>query len=302
MRPPQSTELSARSEGRGRRRRARRRNAIRFGNTFIVVAVAILTAAASLLGAGSAIAAGAGAASQPGAAQVVDRPEPVPILVYHHVITFSGEPRLLCMTPAEFGAQLRWLRDHRYHPVTLGTVYDAWAGKGTLPSRPVVLSFDDGYVEQYTVAARMLARYHWPADLSLVVYRGTPLSNAMVARMIRAGWEIVSHTLHHPMLTRLSSARLRRELTASRRMLERSFHVPVRFFCYPYGVSDRRVADAVKRAGYEAALATRFGAALPKQMYALPRIYVYHGESLSTFGRRLRRTVATAAAGQTQPD
>jgi peptidoglycan/xylan/chitin deacetylase (PgdA/CDA1 family) len=302
MQSSQPTWGSART-GRARRRPARRLTSFRLAAAALVVAAALAAAGFSLHRAESAQAAGAGYASQIDDLQVgatalfAEHPQPVPILVYHHVMSSTSPYPLLNVRPWEFAAQLRWLKQHHYTPVTVGTVYDAWSGEGELPRRPVVLSFDDGYVEQYTTAARMLRRYHWPAELNLVVYRGTLLTNAMVKKMIKHGWEVTSHSLHHPTMTQLSSARLRHELVGSRKRLEHTFRVPVRFFCYPYGVYDRRVEAAVKRAGYDAALSTDYAAATPRRMYALPRIYCYQGESLSVFGQRMQRTVTAARTG-----
>jgi peptidoglycan/xylan/chitin deacetylase (PgdA/CDA1 family) len=303
MQSSQPTRGPARRGRRALRRPARRRGRVRLAAAALVAAAAFAAAGFSLHHAGAARAAGAGDALQVGALHVgaaalsSARPEPVPILVYHHVQSATSRYPLLNVRPWEFKAQLRWLKVHHYHPVTLGTVYDAWAGKVEMPRRPVILSFDDGYVEQYTTAARMLARFHWPGVLNLVVYRGTLLSNAMVRKMIKHGWEVVSHSLHHPVMTRLSSAGLRRELVGSRKSLAHSLNVKVRFFCYPYGIYDRRVEAAARRAGYEAAMSTRYAAATPRNMYALARIYCYQGESLTTFGQRLRRTVDAARAG-----
>ena len=201
------------------------------------------------------------------------------------------------MKPSAFAAELNWLRDHGYQAVTLGTVYDAWTGKGSLPPHPVVLSFDDGYVEQYTKVAPLLAHFGWPADLDLIVERHSLLTHVMVARMIEAGWELDSHTVHHLVLNHLTPARLRVEVADSRIMLKRPFHVPVRFFCYPGGDYNSRAIAAVKRAGYQAATGTRYAAALPAELYTLPRIYCYWGEPLTVFGQRLRLTVAAARRG-----
>jgi hypothetical protein len=80
----------------------------------------------------------------------------------------------------------------------------------------------------------------------------------------------------------------------SRRDLEHEFHVSVDFFCYPGGIYDGRVMRAVKKAGYLAATSIRYGAATPTGRFALPRIAVYWGESLATFGSRMRQAVAKA--------
>ena len=238
---------------------------------------------------------GASSAPEPGASpRAWARHTPVPILVYHHVQGYLAGNYLMYVGTSQFASQLRHLRSHGYHPVTMQQVWDAWTGKEKLPRRPVVLSFDDGYPDQYSNAARQLRRYHWPAVLNLVVYRGMALSDAQVRRMVKWGWEIGSHTLDHPILTRVSSATLRRELVLSRRILHHTFDVPVDFLCYPGGVYDGRVMRAARDAGYLAATSIRYGAATPHGRFALPRIAVYWGESLSKFGSRMRQAVARA--------
>jgi peptidoglycan/xylan/chitin deacetylase (PgdA/CDA1 family) len=218
----------------------------------------------------------------------------VPILVYHHVQSSLAGNYLMYVGTSQFAGQLWYLRHCGYHPVTMKQVWDDWTGKADLPRRPVVLSFDDGYPDQYSHAARQLRRYHWPAVLNLVVHNGTALRHAQVRRMVKWGWEIGSHTLGHPILTHCSSAALRRELVLSRRILHHEFDVQVDFLCYPGGIYDGRVMRAARDAGYLAATSIRYGAATPRGRFALPRIAVYWGESLSTFGSRMRLAVARA--------
>jgi len=222
------------------------------------------------------------------------RHTPVPILVFHHVQGWLGGSSYMYVSTSQFAGQLRYLRSHGYQPVTMRQVWGDWTGKADLPRRPVVLSFDDGYPDQYANAARRLRRYHWPAVLNLVAHRGTALSDAQVRRMVKWGWEIGSHTLGHPILTRCSEATLRRELVMSRRILHHRFAVQVDFLCYPGGAYDGRVVRAARDAGYLAATSIRYGAATPYGRYALPRIAVYWGESLSAFGSRMREAVAEA--------
>jgi peptidoglycan/xylan/chitin deacetylase (PgdA/CDA1 family) len=254
-----------------------------------------VAAAAALFAPAAWAADGASSAPEPGAsAHGWVRHTPVPILVYHHVQGYLAGYYLLYVGTSQFASQLRYLRSHGYHPVTMQQVWDDWTGKADLPRHPVVLSFDDGYPDQYFNAARQLRRYHWPAVLNLVVDRGTGLSDSQVRRMVGWDWEIGSHTLHHLILTRCTSAKLRRELEDSRLALEHKFGVPVDFFCYPGGRYDGRVARAVADAGYLAATSIRYGAATPSRRLALPRIAVYWGESLSTFGSRMRQAVARA--------
>lgn len=228
--------------------------------------------------------------------------QPVPILVYHHVTPEKGGDRLLYVSPSQFERQLAYLRDHGYEAVTMREVYDAWAGKGALPRRPVVLTFDDGYVDQVRNAGAILRRFGWPGELALVfniLYKGssapaTSLTPALVQRLVDDGWGIESHSVSHPDLRKLSADDLRHELEYSRKRLEQIYDVPVDFFCYPGGNHNGRVERAVHEAGYLAATTIKSGAATPSDLYALPRIFVYWGESVGTFGERIEDAVAEA--------
>jgi peptidoglycan/xylan/chitin deacetylase (PgdA/CDA1 family) len=100
----------------------------------------------------------------------------------------------------------------------------------------------------------------------------------MVRRMIRNGWEVDSHTLTHPDLVTVSSAQLWQEVHTSRVVLQRLFHVPVDFFCYPAGAFDAAVIAAVRRAGYLGATTELPGPAVRSEPDTLHRIRVSGGE------------------------
>ena len=247
-------------------------------------------------------AASSAAAPLPPRPHLVAHPQPVPILIYHHVLPKPKGPPLTYLSVKKFAGQLKYLASHGYQAVTMQRVYDAWTGKGILPPHPVVITFDDGYADQVRNAAPVLRRYHWPAELDLVfdaLYLGldaphVSLTTEMVKGLLDDGWGLESHTVTHAVLTGLHGAKLRRELLVSRSRLEKTFDVPVNFFCYPGGIYSRRVKLAVRRAGYLAATGTRYGAATPRDLFSLPRIYCYGGESMAVFGARLRETLAAA--------
>src|SRR5438045_3464510 len=96
---------------------------------------------------------------------------PVPILMYH--VLAPPQPNDpypdLYVKPADFRAQVAWLAEHRYHAVTLRQVYDYWRGRRALPRKPVVLTFDDGYHSDFTVALPTLRARRWPGVLNLEV-------------------------------------------------------------------------------------------------------------------------------------
>src|SRR5206468_7394183 len=182
---------------------------------------------------------------------------PIPILMYHVIATpppGSAYPGL--WVPATtFAAQMERLRRAGYQAITLRAAYAAWHAGAPLPRRPVVVSFDDGYRGDYTHARPVLRRLGWPGVLNLELdnIRRGDLDARQLRALIADGWEIDSHTIDHPDLTKLGDRRLAYELRASRRELKRRFGVRAEFFCYPYGRYDATVERAVARAGYRAA-------------------------------------------------
>jgi peptidoglycan/xylan/chitin deacetylase (PgdA/CDA1 family) len=223
----------------------------------------------------------------------------VPILMYHIVADPPAHAvyTQLYVRPRDFRLQMAWLARHGYHAVTLDRVYEDWRGTATLPRNPVVISFDDGYLSQYTRAFPVLQRRRWPGVLNMEVNFLASVGGLLpwrVRNLIGAGWEVDAHTLTHPDLTTLSPAELWRQVHGSRVRLRGEFHVPVSFFCYPDGRYDSAVVAAVRRAGFLGATTTTYGLARPPAYYALDRIRINRSDGLTGFAQKLTALVPSS--------
>lgn len=214
---------------------------------------------------------------------------PVPILEYHVL----GRPRTevpypdLYVPRASFRKQMDWLDRQGYEAVTLEQVEEAWYHGGTLPPKPMVLSFDDGYRPQYTFALPTLRKHGWPGVLNLKA-EGSDLYESNVEAMLAAGWELAAHTIHHSDLTTLEGAALEEEVAGSRKILQREFGVPVKDFCYPSGRFDETVVAAVKAAGYVGATTEIPGFATRDHPFELARIEVLGSWNVEDLASALR--------------
>jgi len=225
---------------------------------------------------------------------------PVPIIGYHAIqppVEGSTYPELF-VPQADFVEQMKWLDERGYEAVTLGQVEDAWERGGELPPKPVVLTFDDGYLSQYVAAVPALEHFHWPGVLNLVA-EGADLPDDDVQNMVDANppWELASHTVTHADLTTLDSAELHREVAGSRRILEDRFGVPVNNFCYPAGRYDDAVIAAVKAAGYRGATTEDPGLASADDPYALNRIEIHLSDGLDGFVSKLQAAESESSSG-----
>ena len=240
--------------------------------------------------------AGAGKA----AAVRLPKATPVPILMYHVL----GNPPpgapfpQLYVSDADFVGQMRWLARHGYTAVTLRSVWDHWHGRGSLPPRPVVVSFDDGYRSVAHSAFPTLRDRSWPGVLNLAVknlYIRGGISERQVRRLIAGGWEIDAHSLSHADLPSIGTRQLTREVAGSRRELRRLFDIPVDFFCYPGGRYDRGVIGAVREAGFLAATTTVEGLASPAAPFELQRVRVSRRDGVTGFAASLHGLAAPGA-------
>jgi peptidoglycan/xylan/chitin deacetylase (PgdA/CDA1 family) len=221
---------------------------------------------------------------------------PVPVLMYHAVQAAPpGAPYPhLWMPRARFRAQMAMLRRHGFHAVTMRALAAAWVGRGTLPARPIVLTFDDGFRSDATVAMPILRRLRWPGVLYLqagaLKTRGVQgMSRHAVRAVLRNGWELGSHTIDHVDVTTLGPRRLRYEIGSSRRYFERTFGVRVESFCYPGGRFDHAAVGEVERAGYATATTVKEGLATRRRRYTLRRIRVDAGDTVADLAARLPR-------------
>ncbi len=275
----------------------------------VVVAVALVMVTGPLKpGGGSstssspavAIPAGTDSASKPAAATPAapkpatgDYRGPVPILMYHVIkAPTASTPMAELWTPAEtFKATIELLKKQGYSGVTLDQVWRAWSGGPGLPEKPLVISFDDGFLSHAVTARPILQAAGWPGVLNFKVGNigKGGLTTAQVEGLIAAGWEIDSHTLNHPDLTASDDASLKTELVDSRKLLQEKFNVPANFFCYPAGKNDARVRAAVEAAGYKGATTVEPGVASKSDNpYELPRIRVNGSDSAATVAARVR--------------
>lgn len=232
------------------------------------------------------------------------RSKRVPILMYHLIAPAPAGTAYpgLWVPPTELEAQVEALDSAGFTGVTLGEVWEAWHGDGRLPSRPVVLSFDDGDISQVLGGAPVLRAAGWPGVLNLATNHlgkgGIPMWGAK--RLIKQGWDVDSHTVTHPDVTALAPAALEQELTASKAAIKARLGVTAKFFCYPAGRNDPASRAAVEAAGYLAATTTEPGlAARSDDPFALPRLRVDPGMSGSTVVALARGTQAqTAGTGE----
>lgn len=216
----------------------------------------------------------------------------VPILIYHYIrvnpVPADKLGAWLSVPPQEFEKQMQYLAQNGYNTINVATVVNALKNKFGLPSKPVVLTFDDGYRDFYTTAFPILKKYNLHAEIYVVPgFLGSAnyLTWEMVKEVAASGLVTVgAHTMHHVNLARANQKNLVNEIVQSKQGLEKTLGITVTDFAYPYGAYNAIVTKEVEKAGFGNAVTTNFGYwHLRGQYFTLPRVSVGGGASLQTF-------------------
>lgn len=220
----------------------------------------------------------------------------VPILTYHYI---GNNPNPadkvrdnLEVTPNKFEEEMSYLAKSGYNTITFDTLYAGLHGQASLPGKPIILTFDDGYIDFYVNAYPILRRYGLHAVSFIptgLMGQGYYMSWAQIKEINATGLvSFQAHSITHPNLTSLTNDQLKYQIFESKRILEAQLGKKVNTFAYPYGASDGRVWQAVKDAGFIGAVGT-WGGVVESEgtIYDMPRIKISGGIDLKTFISRL---------------
>lgn len=238
--------------------------------------------------------------------------EGIPILMYHKIgdpPEGSQMPNLWVSTTA-FRKQLEYLKKKGYTPIIFKDIYAQWDGKKTLPPNPILITFDDGYLNNYEDGFPILKEFGFPATLFVVVQTvgwennwHNPASEVRIKmvswnqlkELRAAGWEIGSHTMNHPRLPTLTLKEAEAEMDKSRRVIGEFLGEVPDTFAYPYGAGedDPRLRAIAEKCGYRIAVGIHAGKwtldSFKGSAFNLPRVYVRRDENMYDFHLQLTR-------------
>ncbi len=226
----------------------------------------------------------------------------VPVLMYH-AFGEDEEGDRFAISRRAFTRQLRLLRMLGYRVIGFAELTKVLRADEAPPPRTAVITIDDGYVDNLTIARPLLRRHRFPATVFLVSGRlgevndwteegavagRRLLSEAEATQLAGDGIEIGAHTRNHPALTAIAGEERSAELAGSREDLEALLGAPVRTFAYPYGFFSAAAIAAVGEAGYEGACTVENRLArLGDDPLEIPRVEIHGTDSALTFLRRL---------------
>jgi peptidoglycan/xylan/chitin deacetylase (PgdA/CDA1 family) len=208
--------------------------------------------------------------------------------MYHYIVdpifAKTGIGRGLSVSPTSFGKQLDWLSAHGYHTAS----FDQWIHQ-TLPQKPIILTFDDGYEDAHSAALPALEAHHMTGTFYIVTgFIGKPgyMTWNELQDLQQQGMEIGAHTVSHQDLSKLTPALQQKQIMQSIDTLQATLHFTIETFAYPSGKYNASTKKILQKAHIPYAVSTHHGIATKKSdSLALPRIRMHDtmnlGETLS---------------------
>lgn len=224
----------------------------------------------------------------------------IPVLMYHKVTDAPIDSRhRIFVTKDKFKKHLKFFKYRGLTSITFKD-YLAFANGerpiSEFPKKPFILTFDDGYENNYTNMLPLTQKYGFKGVLFLLGdfsvtnnnwdIGETPVVNRLMStkqkkEFVDSGWEIGAHTLSHCDLTNIPEEQARYEIEMSKISLEENLQTNIISFAYPYGKYNDSTITMVKKSGFEFAVATDTGGMLiDDDRFAIFRVNMFPEENL----------------------
>lgn len=185
----------------------------------------------------------------------------IPILMYHSISNADPDNRLLVPVD-QFSEQIKWLSESGFTPMLMGDVLKAFE-TGQVPEKPVAITFDDGYVDNYTDAYRILKENNMAGTFFIITDNtdksGDYLNLEMLKEMLNDGMAIENHTSNHLELDSLSVDDKLLSIKTAKDFIKEKLGIESKYLCYPVGKYDEETIEVAKSIGIEAAVTTEGG-------------------------------------------
>lgn len=210
----------------------------------------------------------------------------VPILMYHYVSPLPEDAddirTDLTVSPELFSAHMRYLTESGYETISLYRLYNALVAGTPLPAKPVVLTFDDGYIDHYGYVLPVLREFGFTGTFFIItelVDFGTPgyLNWTQIAEMSAAGMSMESHSKSHLDFRNRDWDFFVHQVVGSFESLEAHTGQPAAMFCYPVGRYDEGTLAALQKLPVLLAVTTQYGLMhTSDNLLELPRLRIHN--------------------------
>ncbi|MBZ9626275.1 polysaccharide deacetylase family protein [Clostridium sp. FP2] len=225
--------------------------------------------------------------------KIVTKVQKIPVLMYHKLTTISAKQDGLVVLQSAFRSQMNYLKTHGYNTISLDQFYDNLSKGTALPNKPVLITFDDGYVNNYTLAYPILKANKQKATVFMISKDIDTNPGSMTSKQLKEmdanGFRVENHTNKHENLPTLSYTNQLATITKTKQVLEKLLGRKVVYLAYPYGAYNSSAIKAAKAAGCNLGVTTDAGLTSNEDKpYEINRIFMGPLDNLTTLAHKLK--------------
>jgi len=215
----------------------------------------------------------------------------IPVLCYHNFTENKNTD--ITLSRHTFEEQIKSLLDSGYHCILPDQLYQYLTTSTVLPPKPIMISFDDSRLTQYTIAAPLLEKYGFKGVffiMTVCVNKPNYMSSTMLNDLATRGHIIAAHTYDHPNVKDIKSSQWPMEIKEPKIFLENVIHNCVNYFAYPYGPWTIESIAQLKKYNYKAAFQLDGKQSIKDSVFTIRRLMVQGHWSIATLHEKIAKT------------
>nr|WP_315145042.1 polysaccharide deacetylase family protein [uncultured Flavobacterium sp.] len=228
--------------------------------------------------------------------QILSKPE-VPILCYHRIRNFESSDgpnmRVYSVTPSAFAEQMKALSDNGFHTILPDQLKEYLLYNAKLPSKPVMITFDDTREEQYSIGAAEMNKYGFKGAffiMTISINRPKYMTEEQIKNLYESGHSIGTHSWDHHMVTKYTGDDWNIQLSKPKKRVESIIGKTVDYFAYPDGIWNKEAIGELEKSNYNLAFSLATKRDSTKPLFTIRRMIVSGNWSTSTMLKNMETT------------
>lgn len=228
--------------------------------------------------------------------QILSKPE-VPILCYHRIRNFQASDgpnmRVYSVTPEAFAEQMKALSDNGFHTILPDQLKDYLLNNAKLPSKPIMITFDDTRQEHYSIGAAEMKKYDFKGTffiMTISINRPKYMTEEQIKNLYESGHSIGTHSWDHHMVTKYTGDDWNIQLAKPKKRVEDIIGKTVDYFAYPDGIWNKEAITELEKSNYKLAFTLATKRDSTKPLFTLRRMIVSGNWSTTTMLKNIEAT------------
>lgn len=221
----------------------------------------------------------------------------IPVLCYHRIrnslVSDGRNMKTYSVSPSLFAEQMKTLHDNGFHTISPEQLYEYLVHEGNLPSKPILITFDDTREEQFTIGSAEMKKYGFKGVffiMTVSINRPGYMTKAQIKNLSDNGHAIGAHSWDHHPVTKYTGDDWSIQISKPKKRVEDIIGKTVNYFAYPDGIWNKEAITELEKSNYKLAFSLATKRDSTKPLFTIRRMIVSGNWSTSTMLKNIETT------------